>query len=200
MEAKLAKVYYSLQGLAAIQKLADAANVSKEQEKKFWFSKHPNMFLGRNSMFLTPTRFIKPNFFFHLMTPLKMNVDAKLSNTRSPWSRWPLASKKLNVWPKKPQTKWPRPSQNSISAALLNDPECCRLILEKNSMWLSRKRWKTIKPLFLQVDRDWQQSSHCWKIQQKFSSGRKAFQFSVQGRDDENRKGPPPGSKNCPKW
>lgn len=97
MEAKLAKVYYSLQGLAAIQKLADAANISEEQEKKFWFSKHPNMFLGRNPMFLTPTRFIKPNFFFHLMTPLKMNMDAKLSNTRSPWSTWPLASKKLNV-------------------------------------------------------------------------------------------------------
>ena len=71
MDAKLAKIYYSLQGywkgVSAIKKLADAAKVSKNVAKQWLYKQaiwHHDTFLARNLMWRRPTRPSgRPSFF-----------------------------------------------------------------------------------------------------------------------------------------
>ena len=107
MDAKLAKIYYSpggyWKGIAAIKKLSEAAKVPEETAKKWLFKQALwQIFLPApkripRPKFDVPTPKAKSTrriFFFCRMT--NCPAGAKFSNTHSPLSTWPAATKRLN--------------------------------------------------------------------------------------------------------
>ena len=106
MDVKPAKIYYGpggyWKGVAAIKKLAEAAKVPEKAAKKWlirqalWqiYLPAPKRIPRPKFDVPTPNRVIRLTFFFCRTT--SSLVAAKFSNTRSPLSTWPAASKRPN--------------------------------------------------------------------------------------------------------
>jgi len=128
MEKRLARQYYSpngyWKGFGAIKKLAQTANVSENVTKQWLFKQaFWQIYLP------APKRIARPKF--DVPTPNKVHqadlllchttnchVDAKFSDTRSPLSTWPAATKRPNPWLQKILMKLRKLFRQFTSAAL----------------------------------------------------------------------------------
>ena len=123
----------------------------KKPQKSGWSSKRcgrysflrQREFLGRDSTWQHPTKSIRQTFFFCRTT--NYYEGAKFSNTHSPLSMSPAATKRPNPWLLKILMKSLKLFKPFTSAALWRGLKCCKLILGANSWALSQKKWKIEK-------------------------------------------------------